>query len=184
MINKSEEHDTPKGLRVLDEFPISISPGLFIKNLTPFENYPSFVSAKWLKPNSDNIEISLLFAQYKYLDGKQVSLYCFPEAIDRTLRIEDLESPIETIGFLVIVDVKTLLQLNRKVAKEHSAIHLAKSYHLPIIIAVINSGEIARSADKLSQLIDYSPDMPIVWCDGDIELDFVKRTMDVIYSYI
>ena len=184
MTNNSEEQDRSKGLRVLDEFPAGISPGIFIEFLSPIGKRLPFAPAKWIKPNGDNIEIRLRFAKYTYPDGKQICLYCLPEAIDQTLRIEDIESPLKTIGFLVIVGIENLQQLNRRVAEEDSAIHLAKSYRLPIIIAVINARMIERDTEKLSQLIDYSPDMPVVWCDGDIDLDFVQEVMDAIYSYI
>ena len=184
MINKIDENDNLKGILVIDEIPVSIAPAIFIQLLTPPEKYPSHVPAIWLKPNGDNKEISLTFTQHIFADGKQVYLYCFPEAIGHPFGKEDFEAPFETIGFLVIIDVERLLLLDQKVAKNYSAIYWARNYNLPVTIAAINAKKIERSVEKLSQLIDYSPDMPIAWCEGDIDYDSVHRIIDTIRSSI
>ncbi len=184
MTNNSKEHDKQKGFLIIDELPLGISPGFFLRYLISQENYLSNVFAKWLKPKGDDTGIGLQLAKHKYPDGKQVWLYCFPEAIDRGFGIEDFEAPVETVGFVVIVDTKRLSLLNEKVPEKHSAINWAKRYRLPIIVTVINSKNIKGNIERLSQLIDNSPDMPIIWCDGDIDYDCVHRTMSTIHSYI
>lgn len=194
MITTPAEYDQPKGLLVMDELPITILPSIFIKFLTPPEKYPSNLPAKWLKPNGEDIEFGLLFAKHKYQDGKEVCLYCFPEAMERAFGMESLEASIKTIGFLIIVDIKRLLYfkrhatdegfITRQVIEEFGAIRWAKAYHLLTILAVLNSTYIENNLGKLAQLIDYSSDMPVAWCDEDMDYDFVQRTMNMIYSYI
>ena len=91
---------------------------------------------------------------------------------------------LKPLASLVIVDIENILKANREIIEKYSAIRWAKTYQLPISISVINSNRIGKSAEKLSQLIDYSPNMPIVWCNENLDFDFVQRTMDAIYSYI
>jgi len=184
MKNYPEANLTQKGIYVLDEFPISILPGDFIKQLGLYKANLNHLSVKWLKSKDQIIDINLQFAKYTYPDNKQVYIYRFPEAIDRAVRIEDLESSIETIGFLVLVDVESFQQFEHEVARQHSALLRVSTYKLPIILAVVNASIIQRSTEKLSQAVDCTVDMPIVWCDGDINLDFVQQVMDVVYSYI
>ena len=184
MANPTEEHTKPRGILVLEEFPIPLSPYQFVKFLIPPEKYPYYLPAQWLRSDTTYVETGLLYATCKYSDNRQIGLYCFPEALGLPSRLEDVKSAIETIGFVVIVDIESILGINREIVEKYSAIRWAKPYKLPIIISVIHANRIDKSVEKLSRLIDYSSDMPIIWCDGDIDLDFVQRTMDVIYSDI
>lgn len=195
MIINPSEYSQPKGLLVLDELPASLLPSTFIKFLTPPEKFPSFLPAKWLKPNGEDIEFTMLFAKHKYQDGKEVYLYCIPEAMDRAFGIESLETSIKTIGFLIIIDIKRLLYfhkdvtesevfINQEIGEKFFAVRWAKAYHLPIMLAVVSSRNIENNLGKLSQLIDYSSDMSVAWCDEDMDYDSVQRTMEIIYPYV
>jgi hypothetical protein len=184
MKDSYEEQKKQNGFLVIDEFPISLAPSDFIKILTLPDKYPSFEFANWTEEPGNEKQISLLSAKYIYLDGKHLYLYSLPGAMDRTIKIEQLEGPASFIGFIIIVDANSLLAFGKRVDKSFSAIYIAKKYDLPIIIAVLNSAEIEKSREKLSQFIDLSPDMPVVWHGGDIDLDLVTRTMDIVYKYI
>ena len=182
--NNFERQETKKGLLVTDEFPLGIPPSVFIDLVDSSKDYPSLIFAKWVMQRERSDGVNFQFAGHKYFDGKQICLYCFPPTMNRSFGLEDIVLPLETVGFVIIVDVENLLQLGHMVPEEYSALHWVKKYHLPVIIAVTHSAKIKRDVEKLAQLINFSSEMPIVWCDEDIDFNCVVQTMEVAYSYI
>lgn len=180
------------GILILSEG-VDIGPLDFIELAMQRGEYLNPIKVDWIAGAT-----SLFFEDGVYVTceryPKQPSLHIFdlPLTINRDFSVSDLNFPVKIGGFVILVNaevwanfVKELEEKGRSrkpINPTISDLAWAKMHNLPIVIGAFHAKDINRDSEQLINLLAQSISVPVVWCDGEMDENFVDRTLQTIYE--
>jgi hypothetical protein len=168
-------------------------------------SFIGIASQRGARPNGFKVEWRPDASSESFEDGVYVafdknekfpflSLFDIPVSMRRDFLVTDLMFPVPISGFVVIVNtwilvegVKSLREegkIRRPATPAINDLAWAISHNLPIVIAAVYAKKINRDIDKLSELLTLPINMPVVWCDGEMDKSFTDRVLQTIYEEI